>query len=86
MIIKYLTENENLFREWNGGLYWDGPLQLHQFISCLMHLLFLGIVKSSSSLITEWMKETKILSSYKEHKKTYVLVRGYNGIRLVQSY
>ena len=34
-----------------------------------MHLLFLGIVNSSSSLITKLMKETKILSTYKEHKK-----------------
>ena len=29
MIIKYSTENEDLFREWNGGPYWDGPLQLY---------------------------------------------------------
>ena len=57
MIIKYSIENEDLFREWNGGPYWDGLLQLHQFIDYLMHLLFLGIVKSSSSLITEWIKE-----------------------------
>ena len=57
IIIKHLTENEDLFREWNGGPYWDGPLQLHQFIDYLMHLLFLGIVKSSSSLITKWIKE-----------------------------
>ena len=63
----------------NGVPYWDGPLQLHQFIDCLMHLLFLGIVKSSSTLIVEWMKETRILSSYKEHKKdmySYVATMG----------
>ena len=88
MIIKYSTENEDLFREWNGGPYWDGPLQLHQFIDCLMHLLFLGIVKSSSSLITEWMKETKILSSYKEHKKNMyscVATMGLDWCKVIES-
>ena len=47
MIIKYSKKNQDIFREWNGEPYWDGPLQLYQFIDCLMHLLFLGIVKSS---------------------------------------
>ena len=84
MIIKCSTENEDLSREWNGGPYWDGPLQLHQFIDCLMYFLFLGIVKSSSTSITKWMKETKILPSYKEHKKDmYSCVA---TMRLVQSY
>ena len=69
MIIKYSIENQDLFREWNGGPYWDGPLQLHQFIDCLMHLLFLGIVRASRDLINEWMKSRKILIPYKKVKK-----------------
>ena len=51
MIIKYSKTNQDIFREWNGGPYWDGPLQLYQFIDCLRYLLFLGFVKSSSTLI-----------------------------------
>ena len=33
-----------------------------------MYLLFLDIVKASSTLIKEWMKATNILTSYKENK------------------
>ena len=56
MIIKYSKENQDLFGEWNDEPYWDEPLQLHQFIDYLIHLLFLGIVRSSRDLINEWMK------------------------------
>ena len=69
MIIKYSKENQDLFREWNGGPYWDGSLQLHQFIDCLMHLLLLGIVRCSRDLINEWMKSRKILIPYNKVKK-----------------
>ena len=85
MVIKYSKENQDIFRELNDRAYWDGLLQLNQFIDYLMDLPFLGIVKSSSTLIKEWMKETNILILYKENKK-HALMHIYNGIRLVQNY
>ena len=88
MITKYSIENEDLFREWNGGPNWDGQLQLLQFIDCLIHLLFLKIVKSSSTLAIEWMKETEILKFYKEYKKgmySCVATMGLDWCKVIKS-
>ena len=56
------------------GSYLNEPLQLNQCIERLMHLLFLDIVKPSSTLIKEWIKATNIVTSYKKKQKRYVLM------------
>ena len=43
--------NKDKFTLWKGGSYWDSDLKLHQFVDSIMHLMFLGITKSTHLLI-----------------------------------
>ena len=50
---------------WKGGPYWKSNLKLFQFVDVLMHLLFLGITKSTREIIYDWIVESKRQNEYK---------------------
>ena len=52
-IIKNAEEFPDRYNQWKGGPYWNSPIKLIQFLDCLMHLLFLGIIKASRTLIKD---------------------------------
>ena len=53
------------YKLWEGGPYWRSNLKLNQFVDVLMHLLFLGITKSTKDLVYEWISQNKRLNAYK---------------------
>jgi len=61
-IIKNAEEFPDRYNQWKGGPYWNSPIKLIQFLDCLMHLLFLGIVKASRLLIRDWISKNKRLT------------------------
>ena len=53
------------YKFWEGGPYWKSNLNLNQFVDVLMHLLFLGITKSTRELVYNWISQNKRLKGYK---------------------
>jgi len=47
--------NPELFKMWEFLALWECGVCLHQHIDVAMHLLFLGIMKTTIQLIQEWM-------------------------------
>jgi hypothetical protein len=45
-----------LFRQWRFPALWDRGVDLRQHIDVAMHLLFLGVVKTTIQLVKEWAK------------------------------
>ena len=62
---KYLT--------WKGGPYWTSNIPFNVFIDVIMHLLFLGIVKSCKEMMTKWIGNTKITKETDNKQKRCVL-------------
>ena len=58
----YKTEPHK-YEQWKGGVYWNSSTTIDCFIDVIMHLLFLGIVKASKELLSQW------ISLNKEYKK-----------------
>ena len=52
------------YSHWKGGPFWNSNLQLFQFVDVLMHLLFLGVTKSTKNLIYDWITQTKRINGY----------------------
>ena len=46
-----------LFRQWRFPALWDRGVDLRQHIDVAMHLLFLGVVKTTIQLVREWAKK-----------------------------
>ena len=59
------AKNPDKYSHWKGGPFWKSNLQLFQFVDVLMHLLFLGVTKSTKELIYDWITQTKRLNGYK---------------------
>jgi len=59
------TKQPEKYKYWKGGPYWKSNLKLNQFIDVLMHLLFLGITKSTKELVFIWLSLNKRLKGYK---------------------
>ena len=57
------------YEKWIGGPYYNGPLEIYQFLDCIMHLLFLRVVGSTRNLITDWIKKNKYKATYTVIKK-----------------
>ena len=53
------------YQFWEGGPYWKSNFNLKQFVDVLMHLLFLGITKSTKELVYNWISQNKRLRGYK---------------------
>ena len=60
-----------------GGPYYDGPLGFYQFLDCIMHLLFLGLVGTTTTLIFDWidMTQRNFLQCYEmTYVKNYTII------------
>ena len=78
-IIKNAEEFPEKYKRWKGGPYWTSPIKLTQFLDCLMHLLFLGIVKASRVMIKEWISKNKRSPIYKK-----IMVKVYETVPLMK--
>ena len=68
------TINQDLFEPWMGGPFWKSPLSINSFIDVIMHLFFLGIVKATKELMSDWMLECRRQNCFKQSsKKSYCL-------------
>ena len=57
-------------KKWVGGPYFNEPLEIYQFLDCIMHLLFLGVVGTTSNLVFDWINRNK-------NKATYIVMKKY---------
>ena len=57
------------YKKWIGGPYYTGTLEIYQFLDCIMHLLFLGVVKTTKGVITDWINRNKKKNIYNVMKK-----------------
>jgi hypothetical protein len=48
--------NTMLYANWIPPALWDRGVQLEQHIDVVMHLLFLGVVRSTLEMVQEWSK------------------------------
>ena len=44
-LIHLKNHQPSLFEEWTGCSIWRSPIEIHNVIDVIMHLLFLGVVK-----------------------------------------
>ena len=68
-----LSEKKNIilqekYKKCVGGPYFNGPLEIYQFLDCIIHLLFLGVVGTTRNLIIEWISSNK-------NKATYIVIK-----------
>ena len=56
-----------------GGPFWKSPLSIDSFIDVIMRLLFLGIVKVTRELMSDWMLECKRQNCFKQSSKNTLL-------------
>ena len=47
------------YTKYMGGPYYNGTLELYQFLDCIMYLLFLGVVKTTKGVIIDWINRNK---------------------------
>ena len=47
--------HKDKFTLWKGGPYWNSNLNLYQFVDVIMHLVFLGVTKSTQNLVQKWI-------------------------------
>jgi len=57
-------ENPELFTQWQFPAFWERGVDLHQHIDVAMHLLFLGVVKTTIKKIQEWIKKRNKYQSF----------------------
>ena len=57
LIEKQIKQNPALFQLWQGGPYWHSNIDFKSFIDAIMHLLFLGVTKSSKNLLDMSLKK-----------------------------
>ena len=69
IIEKEATIFPGKYEKWVDGPYYDGPLKIYQFINCIMYLLFLGVVKTTKVVITDWINIKYKNNSYNVMKK-----------------
>jgi hypothetical protein len=50
------AENPQLFQQWKFPPLWDRCVKLNQHIDVAMHLIFLGVVKTTIIVIQDWTK------------------------------
>ena len=62
LINKQKKQNPTLFQSWEGGPYWKSNIDFKSFIDAIMHLLFLGVTKSSKKVIDMSVKKIGSIS------------------------
>ena len=60
VINSQFNKNPALFEEWRGGPYWDSNIELECFIDAIMHLLFLGVTKTSKQYLDIAIKKSSV--------------------------
>ena len=65
-VIKDSIANEGKYIPWHGSAFWNGKLELKQFVDALMHLIFLGVMKSTKKLISKWIQMSRRTKSFNE--------------------
>ena len=63
-LIHLKNHQPSLFEEWTGCSIWRSPIEIHNVIDVIMHLLFLGVVKEQRNLIKEWMSATRRIKAF----------------------
>lgn len=58
------TKNPNGFTKWSFPSLWTRGVQLDQHIDVCMHLLFLGVIKTTVHRVQEWTKRRSKYSSF----------------------
>ena len=58
-VLKDSIINVSKYQPWHGSAFWNGKLELKQFVDALMHLIFLGVIKSTKKLISTWIQMSK---------------------------
>jgi len=58
-----------LFRMWKFPSLWVRGVQLNQHIDVIMHLLFLGVVKTTMQMIQQWTKERGKHNAFLQYSK-----------------
>jgi hypothetical protein len=56
-MIEDKEENPDSYRMWKYPTLWDQGVELHQHIDVAMHLLFLGVTKTTMQMIQDWAKK-----------------------------
>ena len=70
IILQDATIFPGKYKKWVGGPYFNGPLEIYQFIDCILHLLFLGVVGTTRNLAFDWINSNK-------NKATYIVMEKY---------
>ena len=65
LVMSDYAKHPDKYSHWKGGPFWQSNLHLFQFVDVLMHLLFLGVTKSTKDLIYDWITQTKRINGYK---------------------
>ena len=52
-----------------GGPYYNRTLEIYQFIDCIIDLLFLGVIKTTKGVITDWIIRHQKKNSYNVMKR-----------------
>ena len=68
-IIQDSKKHPEKYLKWKGGPYWTSNIPFNAFIDVIMHLLFLGIVKSCKEMMTKWVRNTKITEETDNKRK-----------------
>ena len=68
-VMKDCVLNKDKYTQWRGGPFWNSSLNLNQFIDALMHLLFLGITKSTKKLLYNWITTSRRANKFNVTKK-----------------
>ena len=64
------------FKPWKGGPYWSSNGEFNAFIDVIMHLLFLGVVKSIKEVMNEFLrKERNWFKLNERNNKVYNILR-----------
>ena len=78
----------DMFNVWRGGPYWESNIEFKYFIDAIMHLLLLGVTKSSKNLLEVVLK--KIVKRTIENKQRDVVYKtisiwGLDWLKLIMS-
>ena len=75
----FLNEEDNILEKmqlcflgnikWIGGPYYNGTLEVYQFLDCIMYLLFLRVAKTTKGVISDWINRNQKDNSYNVMKK-----------------
>jgi hypothetical protein len=54
--LQHKDQNPSAYEMWRMPAIWNRGVDLHQHIDVVMHLLFLGVVRTTTEMVQEWSK------------------------------